>query len=104
MYVYVSLLRYLILRNDVQVCKTLVQECRHIVGFLQNLRVDIVVYERQEFLENTLNVLDLVQVRLYKRGLRHETLLFFLVPSILNYGERVCLLFEFELDLRFFVF
>jgi hypothetical protein len=60
MYIYVSFLCDLILRYDVQVGKTLVQKSGDIVRLLQNLRVDIVVYEREQFLENALDILDFV--------------------------------------------
>jgi hypothetical protein len=80
--VYISLLRYLILCNNVQIRETLMQESRHIVSLLKNFRIYIIVNERKQFLEYPLDVLDLVQVRLYQRRLGHEPLLLFLIPPI----------------------
>ena len=60
MYIYVSFLCDLILRYNVQVRKTLVQKSGDIVGLLQNLRVDIVVYEREQLFENALDILDFI--------------------------------------------
>jgi hypothetical protein len=56
----VSFLCDLILRDDVQVGKTLVQESGDIVGFLQNLRIDIIIDEREKFFENALYILDFI--------------------------------------------
>jgi hypothetical protein len=56
----VSFLSDLILRDDVQVGKTLVQESGDIVGFLQNLRIDIIIDEREKFFENALYILDFI--------------------------------------------
>jgi hypothetical protein len=56
----VSFLSDLILRDDVQVGETLVQESGDIVGFLQNLRIDIIIDEREKFFENTLYILDFI--------------------------------------------
>lgn len=58
----VALLRDLVLRDDVQVREALVQEGRHVIRLLQDLRVDVVVDEGEQLLEDPLNVLDLVQV------------------------------------------
>jgi hypothetical protein len=56
----VSFLSDLILRDDVQVGETLVQESGDIVGFLQNLRIDIIIDEREKFFENALYILDFI--------------------------------------------
>jgi hypothetical protein len=56
----VSFLCDLILRDDVQVGETLVQESGDIVGFLQNLRIDIIIDEREKFFENALYILDFI--------------------------------------------
>lgn len=56
----VSFLCDLILRDDVQVGETLVQESGDIVGLLQNLRIDIIIDEREKFFENTLYILDFI--------------------------------------------
>jgi hypothetical protein len=56
----VSFLSDLILRDDVQVGETLVQESGDIVGFLQNLRIDVIIDEREKFFENALYILDFI--------------------------------------------
>jgi hypothetical protein len=58
--IYVSFLCDLILSNDVQVGKTLVQKSGDIICLLQNLRVDIIINEREEFFENALYILDFI--------------------------------------------
>ena len=55
-----GLLSYLVLGDDVQIGKALVQKGGDIVGLLQDFRVDIVVNELEQLLENPLNVADLV--------------------------------------------
>lgn len=89
------LLRNLILRNNVQIRKTLVQKRRNVVSLLKNFRVYIVLYELKKFLKDFLNVFDLLKVRVNDGHLGHELLLFLLVSS--RVYEEPCLTFQIQI-------
>ena len=88
-----SLLSDLVLGDHVQISKALVQECRNIIRFLENLRVNIVVYELEKFFKNSLYISYLIQIASDERHFGQEFLFFFLVA-----------LLEFKLDFLLFVF
>ena len=87
-----TLLRYHVLRDDVQVSKRLVHERRDIICPLQNLGIHIGIYEIQQLIENFLYIRYLIQISHDQRMFREEFLFFFLKP-----------LLELILDLLLFV-
>ncbi len=60
--VYVSFLSNLILRNDIQICETFVQESGYVVGLLQYFRINICIDKCQQLFENALDTFDLLQI------------------------------------------
>lgn len=81
--VYLTLLRYLILGYDIQVCEWLMEECCHIISLLKDLGVYIAIYKLKEFFKYTLYILYFFKIWCYQWHLSHKLLLFLLISPIM---------------------
>ena len=62
LYVYLTLLSNLVLRDDIEISERFVHERSHISRFLQDLGIVVVVNKREKLVENALDVCNLFKV------------------------------------------
>lgn len=100
MYVYFTLLRNHVFRDDVEVGERFMHECCDIVGSLQNLGINVAIYEVEQLVKNFLNVGNLVQVCNDQRVLGHKLLFFLLKPLVKLIFDLQLLVFELFLEVK----
>ena len=63
--VNLGLLSNLVFGNDIEISERFMKEGGHIAGFLKNLGVGIIVDELEQFIEDSLNLLDFSVIGIY---------------------------------------
>ena len=96
----------LIFSNDIKIRERLVQERGHVIRFLQNFRVDVIIYELQKFLKDSLNVFNCFQICINRGHFSHELLFLFLIsPEKINDFIIIkILLFELKFNFSLLIF